>query len=66
LRIRRLTVSKAILDELRGLAKADSQRMVAARIGITAQYFNDLLLGNRDLSDGVLDKLSVAVQKGTL
>lgn len=51
------------MDALQILAKevkrAGSQKQLAAELGISTQYLNDLLRGRRDFSDKVLKKLGL-------
>jgi hypothetical protein len=43
----------------REVKKAGSQKEAARTLGISAQYFNDILQGRRDASDNILKKLGL-------
>lgn len=51
-------VSNAAIEELkRRIRSKGSQKAVAAELEISPAYLNDILMGKRNLSDNVLEKL---------
>ena len=56
-----------VMDDLmRAVEKAGSQTALAREWGVSLQYLNDVIRGNRNISDRILDNLGyklVAVKK---